>query len=109
LSLRKLAPAIFLAPAVLMLTVYLIYPLVDSFRLSLLDWNGLGNDARFVGLDNWKKLAIRRLFWEAAWNNILLAVFSVLIQMPIAWCWRWCSTTPARARASSRSSTSCRS
>lgn len=84
LSLKTFAPAIFLAPAVLLLAVYLLYPLVDSFRLSLLDWNGLGSDARFVGLDNWKKLASDTLFWEAAWNNILLAVFSVLVQMPIA-------------------------
>ena len=84
LSLRKLAPAIFLAPAVLLLIVYLLYPLVDSFRLSLLDWNGLGSNARFVGLDNWIKLSSDVLFWKAAWNNILLAVFSVVIQMPIA-------------------------
>ena len=84
LSLRRLAPAIFLAPAVLLLIVYLLYPLVDSFRLSLLDWNGLGSNARFVGLDNWIKLSTDVLFWKAAWNNILLAVFSVVIQMPIA-------------------------
>lgn len=84
LSLRKFAPVIFLAPAVLMLAVYLLYPLVDSFRLSLYDWNGLGSDARFVGIENWKKLAADVLFWKAAWNNILLAVFSVLVQMPIA-------------------------
>lgn len=64
LSVRKLAPAIFLAPAILLLAVYLLYPLVESFRLSLFDWNGLGADARFIGLDNWKKLAVDTLFWK---------------------------------------------
>jgi raffinose/stachyose/melibiose transport system permease protein len=83
-SAARLAPVVFLAPAVLLLTVYLLYPLVDSFRLSLLDWNGLGDNARYVGLGNWVKLATDTLFWKAAGNNILLAVFSVLIQLPIA-------------------------
>lgn len=80
----RLAPAVFLAPAVVLLCVYLVYPLVDSFRLSLLDWNGLGDTARNVGLDNWRKLASDTLFWKATGNNFLLALFSVLIELPIA-------------------------
>ncbi|SKA02249.1 carbohydrate ABC transporter permease [Consotaella salsifontis] len=79
-----LAPAVFLAPAVVLLLVYLLYPLVDSFRLSLLAWNGLGETARYVGLENWVRLAHDQVFWLSAGNNILLALFSVLIQLPIA-------------------------
>ncbi|MEF2070279.1 carbohydrate ABC transporter permease [Consotaella aegiceratis] len=81
---QTIAPALFLAPAVILLALYLLYPLVDSFRLSLLDWNGLGNTARFVGLDNWIALAQDGVFWRSARNNILMAVFSIVIQMPIA-------------------------
>lgn len=83
-SLTRLAPAIFLAPAVILLVVYLLYPLVDSFRLSTLRWNGLGETGRFIGLANWVTLAHDGLFWRAAWNNLLLAFFSVVIQLPIA-------------------------
>ena len=36
-SARKLAPALFLAPAVALLAMFLVYPLLQSFRLSLLD------------------------------------------------------------------------
>ena len=76
--------ALFLAPAIFFLVVFLLYPLVSSFELSLLDWNGLGSGERFVGLENWVRLAHDTLFWKALGNNLLLAFFSVLIQLPIA-------------------------
>ncbi|WP_198666037.1 carbohydrate ABC transporter permease [Tropicimonas sp. IMCC34043] len=82
--LHKAAPTIFLAPAILLLMVFLLYPLLSSFRLSLLDWNGLGDGARFIGLQNWVRLAHDTVFWNSAWNNILLAFFSVVVQLPIA-------------------------
>ena len=75
---------VFLAPAVLFLHVFLLYPLISSFQLSLLDWNGLGSGERFIGLANWIRLAQDTLFWKSLGNNLLLALFSVLIQLPIA-------------------------
>lgn len=79
-----LVPAVFLAPAVLLLVVFLLYPLTETFRLSLLDWNGLGADARFVGLGNWAALVQDPRFWFALRNNLLLGLLSVLVQLPIA-------------------------
>ncbi|MBX3618874.1 MAG: sugar ABC transporter permease [Rhizobacter sp.] len=74
----------FLAPAVLLLAVYLLYPLAETFRLSLVDWNGLGSRSRFVGLGNWAALAHDAKFWLALRNNLLLGLLSVLVQLPIA-------------------------
>ena len=81
---RRLAPVVFLAPAVLLMLVFLVYPLVDSFRLSLFEWNGLGADRVFVGLGNWAELLHDTQFRHALRNNLLLALLSVLIQLPIA-------------------------
>ncbi|WP_316861701.1 sugar ABC transporter permease [uncultured Cohaesibacter sp.] len=81
---QMLAPVVFLAPAILLLCVFLLYPLIYSFQLSFLDWNGLGSGARFTGLDNWQRLLSDTVFWQSALNNVYLAVFSVLIQLPIA-------------------------
>ncbi|WP_254700130.1 carbohydrate ABC transporter permease [Trinickia violacea] len=81
---RWLVVAILLAPSVVLLSVFLIYPLLSSFQLSTLDWNGLGSTARFVGLENWAHLVHDEIFWKALGNNLLLAVFSILIQLPIA-------------------------
>ena len=84
-SLKAAMPiVVFLVPAVFFLLVFLLYPLVSSFQLSLLDWNGLGTGERFVGLDNWVRLAQDTLFWNAVRNNLALAFFSVLFQIPIA-------------------------
>ena len=84
-SLKAALPIVgFLVPAILFLVVFLLYPLISSFQLSLLDWNGLGSGERFVGLDNWLRLAHDQLFWKALGNNLKLAFFSVLFQMPIA-------------------------
>ena len=77
-------PAVFLAPAVLLLAVFLLYPLEETFRLSLVDWNGLGSSSRFVGLDNWSTLAHDARFGLALRNNLLLGLLSVLVQLPIA-------------------------
>jgi len=81
---QRAAPFVFMAPAVLFLAVYLLYPLVSSFRLSFVNWNGLGDTAEFIGFDNWIRLMHDGVFWHSAWNNILLALFSIIIQLPIA-------------------------
>ncbi|MGY2050321.1 carbohydrate ABC transporter permease [Methylobacterium sp. JK268] len=79
-----LAPVVFLAPALLVLGLYLLYPLVESFRLSFLDWNGIGEQGRSAGLANWRALLHDPLFWRTALNNLVLAGLSVLIQLPVA-------------------------
>jgi len=81
---QALVPAVFLAPAVLLLAVFLLYPLAETFWLSLVDWNGLGTSRRFVGLDNWATLAHDAHFWLALRNNLALGLLSVLVQLPIA-------------------------
>ena len=84
-SLKAARPiVVFLGPAVFFLVIFLLYPLISSFQLSLLDWNGLGTGERFVGFDNWVRLAQDTLFWNAVRNNLALAFFSVLFQIPIA-------------------------
>lgn len=80
---RSLVPIFFLAPAVALLLVFLVYPLAESFHLSLLEWSGIGEDRKFVGLANWATLLHDGLFWRALGNNVLLGVVSVLVQLPI--------------------------
>ncbi|AOJ80818.1 ABC transporter permease [Burkholderia sp. MSMB617WGS] len=83
-SSQWLATVCLLAPSMMLLAVFLLYPLVSSFELSLFDWNGLGSDTHYVALANWMRLAHDSVFWKALYNNLLLALFSVLIQLPIA-------------------------
>ncbi|XLE15722.1 sugar ABC transporter permease (plasmid) [Deinococcus altitudinis] len=74
----------FLLPAILLLGVFLLYPLLANFRLSFVEWNGLGNTAKYVGLQNWNQLFQDAVFLRTVVNNLTLAALSILIQLPIA-------------------------
>lgn len=75
--------AVFLAPVVLFLAVYLLYPIIATFFNSLHQWNGISAEKKFIGLANWSKLIGDSDFWRAFWNNIKIMVLSLVIQMPI--------------------------
>ena len=83
---RRWHIAVFLAPAVAIYTVFSIYPLVESLRLSLYDglpdgssvWNGLGNYATLLLDPIWATQ-----FWRALWNNLILFAIHMAVQNPI--------------------------
>ncbi len=74
----------FLLPAMLVLGIFLLWPIVDSFRLSLVQWNGFTETKQFVGLMNWRSLTHDEVFRVALRNNATLIVLSIGIQLPIA-------------------------
>lgn len=75
--------ALFLAPVIILLVVYIFYPIVETFQMSTLNWNGISTKTQFIGLNNWKKLLGDIDFWIAFKNNITLMVLSILIQIPL--------------------------
>lgn len=78
-----IAAAVFLAPALLVIAVYIIYPIIQSFITSTYEWNGYSASKTFIGLANWVTLVKDTAFWSAFKNNILVMVLSIVIQMPI--------------------------
>jgi raffinose/stachyose/melibiose transport system permease protein len=79
----RIAATVFLAPVIMIMLVFIIYPILSTFSTSLYDWNGISTNKVFNGLDNWKKLVTDISFWTAFKNNITLMVGSILIQIPI--------------------------
>jgi raffinose/stachyose/melibiose transport system permease protein len=75
--------AVFLTPALVLMAIYLIYPIFDTFRISLYDWNGIAAARTYVGLGNWQTLLEDYRFWYSFWNNIKVMVLSILIQIPL--------------------------
>lgn len=82
-SSTAITAAVFLTPALLLMAVYIIYPIFDTFRISLYEWNGIAVEKTFVGLGNWKTLLHDHRFWSSFTNNIKIMVLSILIQIPI--------------------------
>lgn len=77
------AATIFLAPAILLILIFMVYPVIDTFVTSTYKWNGISSDKIFVGLGNWATLLKDKSFWSAFGHNLIVMVFSILLQIPI--------------------------
>ena len=62
----RIRPWLFIGPALLFLTVYLIYPVFETLRLSFYD----KLDLKFVGFDNYVWALTDDTFWRTALNNL---------------------------------------
>ena len=79
-----MASAVFLAPAIILLGIFLAYPIINSGWLSLFDWSGISPNRTFVGLANWQELLNDTVFFRAFRNNIILVFLSLIFQVPFA-------------------------
>jgi multiple sugar transport system permease protein len=60
----------FVAPALLVLGVFVLYPIVSAAHISLTSWNGFDPVKELVGFDNYAQLAHDPAFW----NSLLVTV-----------------------------------
>ena len=79
---RKVA-ALFFAPVTILLLVFLLYPIIDTFITSGYQWNGISSAKKLIGFENWKTLLTDKSFWIAFRNNLVIMVLSIVIQIPI--------------------------
>lgn len=70
-----LTPWLFLIPALIIITLFLIIPIVEAFIWSLQDYKLIAQSGEFVGLENFKKIFTDELFWRALLNTILFVLF----------------------------------
>jgi raffinose/stachyose/melibiose transport system permease protein len=77
---------VFLTPATIIYTLFMIYPLADSLRLSLFTSAGGGREM-FVGLQNYITLLTNELwsvrFWGALRNNFVFFLIHMFVQNPL--------------------------
>ncbi len=75
---------VFLAPAIILYTVFVIYPAVSAFQISFTVWSGYTPQKEFVGLENYNLVLHDSVFWSAIKNNILLIVVPGIFIMTLA-------------------------
>lgn len=75
---------LFLPPALLVFTLFVILPMGEAAWYSLYDWNGYGVPEKFIGLKNFELLFRNGAFRQALVNNGLIIVISLAIQLPLA-------------------------
>src|SRR6056297_2896471 len=62
-------PWLFLAPGVLFFLFYVIFPIFQSFQISVYRWDGLG-EAEYIGLQHYAQLMDDRAFEVSLWDNL---------------------------------------
>ena len=82
-SRRQLTAWLFLAPALIVLVAFTLYPMVQAVFLSLTNYN-LIRAAEWVGLDNYVELMSDPAFWNAFWNTVLYAAVVTPVTVVLA-------------------------
>lgn len=72
-----------LAPCLLYLAAFAIYPLFYSLRLSFTDLTAADGTGHWVGLKNYRDLVVDPLFWNAAHNSATMVACSVAVQVTL--------------------------
>lgn len=77
-----ITPWLFLIPALAMFALYVIFPIFQSFQISLYKWDGLGDlstHGEYVGVANYEKLLFNdKKFTVSLWNNLKWLVLYLL-------------------------------
>ena len=68
---------LFIIPSLILVTLFIFYPMAQSFITSF--QTGVGNNMRFAGIDNYTRLLSDKTFHKALGNTILY----LLVQVPI--------------------------
>ncbi|MDF3130143.1 sugar ABC transporter permease [Kiritimatiellaeota bacterium B1221] len=76
-------PYFFIAPFLIIFSVFMVYPLLNSISLSAFQSYG-PQFSTFVGLDNFKNVFQDPDFWTAVKNTLIYSCASVMIQLPLA-------------------------
>ncbi len=74
----------FVLPAILIFSVFYIYPFFDIFRLSFHEWNGITPSMKYVGLQNFQELMADTVWWQAMWHAAYITLIALTFQNALA-------------------------
>lgn len=79
---NKVAIALFTLPALIMYTIMVMYPLMQTFIRSLYQWDGL-SAGTFIWFDNYKELLEDSVFHTSVYNGLIFAAIITITQIGI--------------------------
>ncbi|QED46501.1 carbohydrate ABC transporter permease [Cytobacillus dafuensis] len=83
--LEKLKPYLFLAPAIVLLLVFTVIPMVYTLYLSFFDWNMISPTKEFVGLDNYINILTNDTTKKVIFNTFFYIVVLILFNCVITY------------------------
>lgn len=67
-------------PALILILLFVLYPLIRSIQTSFLNWNGYSARSKFVGMKNYIDLISDDKFWLSFFNTVLYGFGSTFFQ-----------------------------
>lgn len=90
-------PFIFLciAPALLLFLIFMIYPTLSVFAMSLYKWGGYSSEKTFIGLENFRTLMNDDRFMDSFKNTVILLILVTTVTLVAA---LWCANALTREK-----------
>ncbi|MCU1578048.1 MAG: carbohydrate transporter rane protein 1, family [Rhodoglobus sp.] len=74
---------VMVGPALILFSVFVVYPVVYSMGFSLTKFQGFGTP-EFIGFKNYLALADDPFFWQSLQNTIIILVVSIVLLVPLS-------------------------
>lgn len=75
---------VYLAPMLILVLTFIVYPNIASLGYTFYQWNGIGDPAGYVGLDNFARVIRDPFFWGAFQHTLIYTIVLVPIQLVLA-------------------------
>lgn len=72
-SRRKIAVP-FILPALVVYSLFFVYPAVRALWVSLFDWTGFGSHMTYIGLGNYQEMLHDSIFWDSMKRTLVITV-----------------------------------
>lgn len=80
---QRLEVAFFVTPALALMAVFVVWPVISAVRMSFYRWKGFGPMDDFIGWSNYDLVLHDEVFRDAVAHNFVIVGLSVLIQLPL--------------------------
>lgn len=86
LRIKRMGPGyLFVLPAVIMLSLFYIYPFLKVLQLSFYEWDGISPKMIFVGLSNfWDIIFSNPPWWQSMWHAAYITILALVFQNGLA-------------------------
>nr|WP_297885892.1 sugar ABC transporter permease [uncultured Blautia sp.] len=76
---------LFVLPGIAITAIFVIYPVINTFWLSLNQWNGVATSPlKWVGIENYIKILSSEKFWNSMLNALYFMIGGFVVLMPLA-------------------------
>jgi ABC-type sugar transport system permease subunit len=76
---KYIKPLLFILPALLLYSVFVLNSIAQTVQFSFLDWDGINPIRTFVGFDNFIRMFRDPIFWGALRNNIIWILVTIFV------------------------------